>query len=632
VDSGPSIAANDVIWRLRDVTLAGRTSPRLDHITCDIPRGITAVLGASGAGKTSLLNVLVGVEGRESRVERREPEKTGVRDSSLALVSRLSSLDLFWSPPDHGLWPQRTVRAHLTAVQPVSGTLPSVPDTFSHLLNDFGLLSLADAYPGTLSLGERSRLSVARAVASGARVLVLDEPFAHVDGPLRARLWLALRDAVRRQRQSVVLATHHPDVALALADQVICLDAGRVLTTGVPSDLYHRPPNRTVAELFGPCNWLEANDIPVWLPDATTACVRPEQLAIEPAATTPLRVESAIFCGDHEQVQLRHDPTGRRRRFLHRPSAPKLSVGQTVTLRLLSLWLALLCCAGCNVGVDQPLTLRTEEVWTLPPEGSKAPAPRAITAGPKGESFVLDNAGRVLVLDDQGQCVRQWWMPEHSVGKPERVLVCRDGTLAVADTHYHRVVVFDQTGQVKLMFGRKGEGPGEFIYPVAIAEDDAQNLYVCEYGGHDRVQVFRPEGTYVREFGNFGTEPGEFQRPSGILWRDGRLYIVDAFNNRVQVFHDDGRLVELPPGAFAAELHYPYDIAVDPQGTFFVVEYGAGRVTSFAADGTLRGRYGQSGGDAGQLSTPWGLSVDRQGRVLVADTGNRRVVRWTFAE
>jgi ABC-type Mn2+/Zn2+ transport system ATPase subunit len=75
VDSGPSIAANDVIWRLRDVTLAGRTSPRLDHITCDIPRGITAVLGASGAGKTSLLNVLVGVEGRESRVERREPEK-----------------------------------------------------------------------------------------------------------------------------------------------------------------------------------------------------------------------------------------------------------------------------------------------------------------------------------------------------------------------------------------------------------------------------------------------------------------------------------------------------------------------------------------------------------------------------
>jgi DNA-binding beta-propeller fold protein YncE len=212
------------------------------------------------------------------------------------------------------------------------------------------------------------------------------------------------------------------------------------------------------------------------------------------------------------------------------------------------------------------------------------------------------------------------------------VLVCRNGTLAIADTHYHRVVLFDQQGQLLSTFGQRGEGPGEFIYPVAIAEDDRQNLYVCEYGGHDRVQVFRPNGTYVSEFGSFGTGPGQFQRPSGILWRDGLLYIVDAFNNRVQVFHDDGRLMELPPDKFAAELHYPYDIASGPSGEFTIVEYGAGRVTCFDADGRLKGRYGQTGGDRGQLSRPWGLCVDRQGRVVVADTENRRLVRWVFAK
>src|SRR5262249_52759019 len=136
------------------------------------------------------------------------------------------------------------------------------------------------------------------------------------------------------------------------------------------------------------------------------------------------------------------------------------------------------------------LSVRSEEFWSLPVEGAKQPAPRAVTVAPSGELFLLDTLGRLLVFDEQGQPRRQWWMPEYSVGRPERVLVCRDGTLAIADTHYHRVVVFDQQGELVRMFGRHGEGPGEFIYPIAIAEDDARQLYVCEYGGHDRVQVF----------------------------------------------------------------------------------------------------------------------------------------------
>ena len=274
----------------------------------------------------------------------------------------------------------------------------------------------------------------------------------------------------------------------------------------------------------------------------------------------------------------------------------------------------------------------TEDYWTPPPEGLKIPAPRAVTAAPDGAIYVLDNVGRVLAFDAQTKPVRQWWMPECSVGKPERILVARDGRLVVADTHYHRVVIFDAAGNVQFMFGEKGEGPGEFIYPVAVAEDDRQNLYVCEYGGNDRVQVFRPDGTYVSEFGKCGAGPGEFQRPSGVVWRDGLLYIADAFNNRIHVFHEDGRPADLPDGAFSADLHYPYDIAAAPQGEFYVVEYGAGRVTKFSSTGRLLGRYGTTGADAGQFETPWGLSVDPAGRVLVADTGNRRLVRLQFAE
>lgn len=84
---------------------------------------------------------------------------------------------------------------------------------------------------------------------------------------------------------------------------------------------------------------------------------------------------------------------------------------------------------------------------------------------------------------------------------------------------------------------------------------------MCEYGGNG-VQIFRSDGTYVSTFGSFGTGPGQFQRPSGIVWRDGKLYIVDAFNNRVHVCDESGAVVPLPPGAFSAELHYPYDVSL----------------------------------------------------------------------
>ena len=293
--------------------------------------------------------------------------------------------------------------------------------------------------------------------------------------------------------------------------------------------------------------------------------------------------------------------------------------------------LCLIGLAGCWSASDEnSLPVRGEDYWTVPPEGTKIPAPRGILAGPNQETFVLDNAGRVLVYDPNGKVVRKWWMPEYSVGKPEGICVLQDGRIAVADTHYHRVVFFDHDGNFIGSFGRLGREPGEFIYPVKVIQDPAGDLYVCEYGDNDRVQKFKPDGTFILQFGSFGTEPGQFQRPSGIAWLDGKLYIVDAFNNRIQVYKDDGEFIGLLAADENASLYYPYDITVTPGGEFYVVEYGAGRVTKLDKAGRLLGRFGTPGTGRGQFSTPWGITVDETGRVLVADTGNRRVVGLRF--
>jgi len=216
-------------------------------------------------------------------------------------------------------------------------------------------------------------------------------------------------------------------------------------------------------------------------------------------------------------------------------------------------------------------------------------------------------------------------MPDTEKGRPEGVVVLKDGRIVVCDTHYSQIVVFDSAGEILSTFGKNGRAPGEFIYPVAIGIDDKEQLYIGEYGSHDRIQKFTVEGEYLGNIGSFGTDPGQFQRPSGIVWKEGKLYVADAINNRIQVFTDTGKFLNVLP----LKLHLPYDLTVDESGRFYVVEYGAGRVTYFDDAGTVLGRFGKQGAKSGQFSTPWGLTIDSQGRLRVADTGNRRLVSLT---
>jgi DNA-binding beta-propeller fold protein YncE len=291
-------------------------------------------------------------------------------------------------------------------------------------------------------------------------------------------------------------------------------------------------------------------------------------------------------------------------------------------------WMAMLV-AGCGGGgtTDPVLKVKEAHYWALPVEGARLPGPRSVTTGLNDDVVVLDNAGRVLVFDSTGKLKRQWWMPEYSVGRPEGVRVLRDGRVVVCDTHYHRVVTFDPEGKVLRMFGRRGAGPGEFEYPVAVAVDDAENLYIAEYGGNDRVQKFTNDGMFLMQLGRSGVEPGALMRPSGLVWHAGKLYVADAVNHRIQVFADGGAfegILGLPDKPVV--LHFPYDIAMGRDGMLYVVEYGAGRVTKLDLNGAVLGRYGHTGSGEGQFNTPWGITIDSRLRIRVGDTGNRRIV------
>lgn len=287
--------------------------------------------------------------------------------------------------------------------------------------------------------------------------------------------------------------------------------------------------------------------------------------------------------------------------------------------------------AGCGERTNDPeLSFTKFDTWKVPAAGRFLPAPRGLYADADDTVYVLDDAGRVLVYDKRGRLTRQWEMPEFAAGKPEGVWKLLDGRIAVADTHYHRVVVFNDDGSVSHMFGTQGTGPGQFVFPVTIAQDPKGFIYVGEYGDRQRIQKFTLNGEYITEFGQHGSKDGEFQRPSGVAWQDGLVYVVDAFNDRIQVFDDGGkfvRIIRLPEKS--SPLEYPYDIRLDRNHQIYVIENKAARLTVMELDGTIVGRYGRPGRGLHQFYQPWDLTILSDGRILIADTGNHRLVELT---
>lgn len=283
--------------------------------------------------------------------------------------------------------------------------------------------------------------------------------------------------------------------------------------------------------------------------------------------------------------------------------------------------------AGCAEPSLDTLAVREFTTWKMPADGPRIPAPRSLYADAADTVYALDDAGRVLIYASDGKVLNTWHMPEHANGRPEGIVKLLDGRIAVADTHYHRIVFFHPDGQVESMLGQKGTGEGQFVYPVAIAQDPSGFVYVGEYGDRQRIQKFDSSGRFVKQFGEHGTGPGQFQRPSGLVWSDGTVFVVDAFNNRIQAFRDDGqflRVIELSQGA--AQLEFPYDIRSSAEGLLYVVENKAARVTVLTQDGEVLGRYGRPGRSEGGFFNPWSLTVLSDGRILVADTGNHRIV------
>ena len=190
---------------------------------------------------------------------------------------------------------------------------------------------------------------------------------------------------------------------------------------------------------------------------------------------------------------------------------------------------------------------------------------------------------------------------------PLHVAVHDNGNIFVSDNTGNCVHVYDQKGAKKRTIGSKGDGDGQFNSPGVTIKGDV--LYVAENASH-RVQKLTLDGKFISKFGKRGSGDGELRDPWGCtVSGDGKVYVADASNSRVQVFNPDGTFSQSVGG-------FPFtrDVAVDAEGSLHIAMYSAEHIKVTTPGGELVREYG-----GGQLRDPRGVVVDEDGYCLVGD-------------
>ncbi|MDT7715759.1 MAG: iron(III) transport system ATP-binding protein [Pseudonocardiales bacterium] len=295
----PPAVPPTVAVALRGVRKAYGAHPVLAGLDLDVPAGtITAVLGASGCGKTTLLRLLAGFETTDAGTIALHGRTVDDGHRPLAPEHRR----IGYVPQEGGLFPHLSVAANIGFGLPRAARRRRVAE----LLELVGLPGLGDRAPHELSGGQQQRVALARALAPAPQLVLLDEPFSALDAGLRAQLRTDVATALHRSGTTAVLVTHDQDEALSMAELVAVLRDGQIVQAADPATLYQQPVDAEVARFVGEANLLAGyvldrtarsplgehplrSDPPrldaLGLPAAALIMVRPEQLQLRPATS-----------------------------------------------------------------------------------------------------------------------------------------------------------------------------------------------------------------------------------------------------------------------------------------------------------------------------------------------------------
>jgi iron(III) transport system ATP-binding protein len=294
--------------RLDDVDFAYGDAGVLRSLTLVVSdQEVTVLVGPSGSGKTTVLRLIAGFEAPQRGRVIMNGEVVA-ENGRILLPPEARGVSMVFQ--ELALWP------HMSILDTLEFVLGSRLDgherrrRIEETLRAVGLERYVNTRPAQLSGGERQRLAIARAIVTQPRILLMDEPLANLDPPLRQALLEEIRRLQQRLGLAILYVTHNQQETFMLGDRAAVIRDGRIEQTGSPLDLYDHPQTAFVASLLGRCALLSGRRH-----DSRVETVLGPLPAVEPGATAEREVVVVIrpedvsvdddgpFCGRVERVK-----------------------------------------------------------------------------------------------------------------------------------------------------------------------------------------------------------------------------------------------------------------------------------------------------------------------------------------
>tara|TARA_B110000027_G_scaffold78775_1_gene83798 strand:+ start:2966 stop:3964 length:999 start_codon:yes stop_codon:yes gene_type:complete len=273
--------------------------PLLQNIHLRLAPGkLMALTGASGSGKSTLLKLIYGSL---------TPEKGHIQWKKEALLGPEYNLlpgapFLRYLAQDFDLMPftsvAENISQHLSVFEP-----EALEKRTRELLQLIDMEAFANTQVKNLSGGQQQRVALAKVLAKAPELILLDEPFSHIDPPLKLLLRTKLFDYLKQHKIACILASHHPEDYMGHAHEVVCMEGGKIIASGAPESLYQNPPSTQVAQLFGVLNILDKATILSLYPtlkikEGQEIVIWPHEWSFNSGNGIAVRVEKSVFIGN----------------------------------------------------------------------------------------------------------------------------------------------------------------------------------------------------------------------------------------------------------------------------------------------------------------------------------------------
>src|SRR3972149_2334751 len=209
-----------------------------------------ALLGPSGCGKTTLLRLIAGLiepDGGEIYIGDKRVDDVPPEDRDIGFVFQTFALFPHMSVWENVLYGPKVKNFNLKKAETIGDEVLELVKLHERL----------DAYPNELSGGMMQRIAVARALAAGAKILLLDEPLGQLDAKVRNEIRYEIRKMAKDLNLTAIHVTHDQSEAMSISDRIAVIKQGRIVQVGTPQELYMHPGSLFVAHFIGESNFLE---------------------------------------------------------------------------------------------------------------------------------------------------------------------------------------------------------------------------------------------------------------------------------------------------------------------------------------------------------------------------------------